>query len=83
MSLTDRTVSESFFMAIPITVSIAGCITALDAALVRLLSRNAMSKKQVWLLFRANFLTVALAIMAVITVELIHPVEVIADTHHR
>ena len=56
MSLTGRTVSESFFMAVPIAVSIAGCITLLDVALVRLLSRNEMRKKEVWLLFRANFL---------------------------
>lgn len=78
MPLTGRTVSESLFMAVPITVSIASCITLLDAALVRLLFRSTVSKRQIWLLFRVNALIAGLAILVVITLELIHPTEVIA-----
>src|SRR6476620_11532054 len=78
MPLTGRTVSESLFMAVPITVSIASSITVLDAALLRLLLRNKASKRQVWLLFRVNALITGLAILAVITLEWIHPTEVIA-----
>jgi hypothetical protein len=65
-------------MAVPITVSIASSITVLDAALLRLLLRNKASKRQVWLLFRVNALITGLAILAVITLEWIHPTEVIA-----
>ena len=65
-------------MAVPITASIAGCITILDAGLVRLLSRKKLSKGQVWFFFRINALIAGLAIVVVITLELIHPTEVIA-----
>ena len=78
MLLTGRTVSESLFMAVPITASIAGCITILDAGLVRLLSHKKLCKGQVWFFFRINALIAGLAIVVVITLELIHPTEVIA-----
>lgn len=76
--LGGRTVTDSFAMAVPIAASVAAWNTLLDAAMARLLSRNAVSRRQVWFLFRANFLIAGLAIAVVIAHALICPIEVIA-----
>jgi hypothetical protein len=78
--LGGRAVTDSFVMAVPIAASVAGWNTLLDVVTVRLLSRNSVTKRQVWLLFGANFLIAGLAIAVVIAHALICPVDVIAST---
>ena len=77
--LGGSTVTDSFVM-VPIAASVAAWDTLLDAAMVRLLSRNAVSRRQVWVLFRANFLIAGIAITLVIAHALICPIELIAST---
>lgn len=78
--LGGRTVTDSFVMAAPIAASVAGWNTLLDVAVVRLLSRNALRRRQIWFLFRANFLIAGPPIAVVIAHALICPIEVIAAT---
>jgi len=69
----------SFFMAVPIAVSLGSAGALVDAILFRLLLRKTVGKKAMWLLYRTNTLVViALAIGGVMALMLVHPPQIIA-----
>jgi hypothetical protein len=76
--IAGRAAVDSFFMAVPIAVSLGSAGALVDAVLLRLISPKAVSKKEMCFLFGTNILVTTLPISVVIALILVHPVEVIA-----
>jgi hypothetical protein len=76
--IAGRTSVYSWWMAIPIAISLGMSSATLDTLLFRFILREKLNKNRLLLLLGANTVIALLAISFVVAKELIHPTEMIA-----